>query len=154
MIVYKKGNLFDAPVNSSTILVHACNCEGQWGSGVAVPFRQNFPLAYEDYQQWCQENKYTLIGTSLICDRQEPAVGCLFTSRSYGKNKDNVDQITSATDRAIRHMFNFLPYLGIKEIHSPKINAGLFAVPWDKTESIINKHLALNPEITWTVWEL
>jgi len=122
--------------------------------GIAVPFREKFPKAYQFYQRQCAEKGYTLIGTSIICDEQEPAVGCLFTSRSYGKNKDNQDQIVEATDKAIKRFVGLLPHLGITEIHSPKINAGLFAVPWERTEAIIEQYLRENPELTWTVWEL
>lgn len=151
MVTYEKGDVMNVS-DPLSILVHACNCEGRWGSGVAVCFRQRFPQAHHDYQILCRLHGHGLIGTTLICDDQKPAVGCLFTSRGYGQQKDSVDQILFATDRAIKHMFEQLaPNI---HIHSPMINAGLFAVPWEKTEEIINRHLELRPDLKWTVWQL
>ena len=40
------------------------------------------------------------------------------------------------------------------EIHSPKINAGLFATPWEWTEKAIEQALSeTNKKVKWIVWE-
>ncbi|KAL4735646.1 hypothetical protein BDV11DRAFT_208303 [Aspergillus similis] len=46
-----EGDLFDAP--DATVLIHACNCLGSWGAGIAGVFRKKYPAAYEIYESHC-----------------------------------------------------------------------------------------------------
>ncbi|KAJ5779989.1 Appr-1-p processing [Penicillium paradoxum] len=45
------GDLFDAP--NGAALIHACNCQGLWGAGLARKFRDRYPAAYEIYRKHC-----------------------------------------------------------------------------------------------------
>ncbi|CDM38007.1 hypothetical protein DTO013E5_8236 [Penicillium roqueforti] len=45
------GNLFDAP--NGAALIHACNCQGVWGAGIARAFRDRYPAAYDIYRNHC-----------------------------------------------------------------------------------------------------
>ncbi|KAL4818678.1 hypothetical protein BDW67DRAFT_157151 [Aspergillus spinulosporus] len=47
-----EGDLFDAP--DGTALIHACNCLGSWGAGIAGVFRKKYPAAYEVYESHCR----------------------------------------------------------------------------------------------------
>lgn len=137
---YLTGNLFDAPKGS--YLLHACNCVGRWGSGVAAEFARRFPKAYGEYKARCkygvkpgdifissEENGYRIIG--------------LFTSKDYGDRVDSPSKIIEATKVAIRK----LPY--DRPIHMPKINSGLFRVPWENTAALF-----LEETRDITVWEV
>jgi len=150
-IVYKKGNLFDVK-DPIAILLHACNCKGVWGSGIAVEFKRRFPAAYKDYQRRCAVRGKKLLGVaSLVFVLNPPQrVACLFTSNNYGPHKDPEKKILKNTDKAIENLFAFLK--DGAEIHSPKINSGKFSVPWEKTAEIIENHLNRR-DIKWTVWE-
>ncbi|EEQ89638.2 ADP-ribose 1''-phosphate phosphatase [Blastomyces dermatitidis] len=48
-----EGDLFDAP--EGTALIHACNCQGSWGKGIAKVFREKFPAAYQIFRAHCQQ---------------------------------------------------------------------------------------------------
>ena len=71
------------------------------------------------------------------------------TSFNYGKNKDTPDKIIENTRKAIADLIMLYPH--IKEIHMPKINAGLFAVPWYDTEIILKEFDGL---LNFVVYEL
>jgi ADP-ribose 1''-phosphate phosphatase len=86
-----------------------------------------------------------VLGTSLVIGQ----VICLFTSRGYGSDKDSPEMIVGATESAIMHL---LYHYGERKINSPKINSGLFNVPWELTEGVIKKIIPEN--MPWTVWEL
>lgn len=165
MIEYRKGNLFDAP--PGVALVQACNCQGSWGSGVAAEFRNNFKYAFLQYQKHCRKHlpkafraRSILVGSShSVWDHKknnmkEPYLICsLFTSDKYASFVDSNDMIVAATDKAIAHLLKDPALTKVPEIHSPKMNSGLFHVPWELTASIIEKHLeALGKP--WIVWEL
>lgn len=155
-IIYKKGNLFTAKGNN-VLLAHSCNCKGVWGSGIAAVFKDLFPESYKDYVDLCSKHGDQLLGMGIQYwkmtpnGRQSPGIAYLFTSNDYGKNKDPEKTILKNTRTSISCLLQLLP--DGTEIHSPKINSGLFEVPWNKTEEIINNSLELYPKVRWYVWE-
>ena len=146
----RKGNLFDA-LNRNDVFVHACNAQGVWGSGIAKEFKKRFPSAYNMYRNKVNNpgDGYCIYVDSGIM------IGCLITSENYGKLKDPPEVILDNTYEAIKNMLNN-HIRGDITIHSPKINAGLFEVPWKDTEEVIvtvcNEETEHN--IKWIVWEL
>ncbi|EEH32965.2 hypothetical protein PAAG_09129 [Paracoccidioides lutzii Pb01] len=72
-----QGDLFDAPEGVS--LIHACNCQGSWGKGVAQGFREKYPAAYRIFRAHCQQylanpqiQTQPIPGTGPNADRQQP----------------------------------------------------------------------------------
>jgi ADP-ribose 1''-phosphate phosphatase len=154
-IQYKKGNLFDVK-DPKTVLVHACNCRGVWGSGIATDFKRIFPNAFKDYEGLCNRFKKKLLGRSfvfapIVNGQPQQMVGYLFTSYAYGPHKDPEAKILKNTEKAVDCLLEIVKEG--TEIHSPKINAGKFAVPWEKTAEIVERALVRYPKIKWTVWE-
>jgi ADP-ribose 1''-phosphate phosphatase len=148
---YKKGSLFQA-AKPGAILVHACNAEGSWGAGIALQFKKKYPKAYKDYSDWCQKDPEELVGSYLNLKDSELTITCLFTSSGYGERKDTRDEIILNTVKSIKDFIMTVPYKGV--INSPKINAGLFKIPWKDTEKIIKGCLELRPDVSWVVWEV
>lgn len=67
-------------------------------------------------------------------------IGCLFTSRRYGKGKDGVSEIVQNTERAMEACLELIRLVGIEEISGVRmcrINSGKFGVPWEKTEEAL-----------------
>lgn len=155
-VVHKKGSLFDAPQGS--VLVHACNAQGVWGSGIAKQFHERFPNSYESYSAICQSGD--VIGQGFVLNMENDyRVGCLITSNNYGNLRDPKEVILKNTKLALLDILGATGrldcYIGEDvEIHSCKFNAGLFGVPWEETEKIL---LDVMNEIgynrVWTVWE-
>ena len=98
-LVYIEGDLFTAPDNS--ILVHACNTLGSWGSGIALTFRQNYPAQFAQYKAHCVTHGQALVGTCLLIPGDKHDIACLFTSRAYGRRKDKPAEILAATRKAL-----------------------------------------------------
>lgn len=149
-IEYIKSDLFTAP--NTQLLVHACNCQGVWGSGVALQFKARFYTEFQaykhlsgafDFSDLSSGLEHGLLGKSLIINK----VGCLFTSLDYGKNVDSPEKIISATKTALEDLLNKTTM----DIAMPKINSGLFRVPWEDTERVI---LDLPDERTCYVYTL
>lgn len=145
-LTYIKGSLFDAPKGS--LIVHACNCRGVWGAGIALEFHKRYPEAFKVYSAYCNIRKPNESrGTFISIKEVDHMIGCLMTSKSYGPHKDSPEQILKATDLAIKELMT----CPVTVIYSCKINAGLFGVPWEKTEAIILEHLKANPDVKWIV---
>lgn len=78
----------------------------------------------------------------------------MITSDGYGGSKDPESKILESTDNAVLVLLAKMSVKGMTEVHTPKINSGLFGVPWEKTEKIILQQLKGFPNINWTVWSL
>jgi ADP-ribose 1''-phosphate phosphatase len=138
----RKGDLFDAPPN--TLLIHACNCVGSWNAGIALAFQKKYPAAYSIYQAHCaSRTPNALLSTCLLIPPQPGSpnhwIGCLFTSRKYGRGKDSKDDILDSTDSALQDMLEQVEDLKKKptKVWMCKINSGSFKVPWMQTKKLI-----------------
>lgn len=130
-----KGNLFDAPKGS--IIIHACNTKGVWASGIAKEFAKRFPKARDIYSLHCQSKGASLIGTCFLIEAGDFTIACLFTSKNYGKFVDKPPKILEATKLAINDLIR--QNTENKELHTCKINAGLFKVPWNDTKKVLKE---------------
>jgi len=147
-IIYKKGSLFDAPKGS--LLVHACNARGVWGTGIAVEFKKRFPESFTFYHEFCEQEGKNLLGITILCpEENDYAVGCLISSDGYGKFKDVPEKILYNTRIAIPCILK-----ENRPIHSNMFNSGLFNVPWEDTEKVLNEVMEeFRYKNDWTVWQ-
>jgi len=142
------GDIFDAPSNA--IIIHACNCYGSWGAGIAAAFKKTYPNAYTNHHKFCQNNsKDSLIKSAQLIppcekDASKPKhyVGCLFTSKRFGKARDSPAEILRATGPAMQDLLDQVKKLvekggKVSEIRMCRINSGLFGVEWEKTREVL-----------------
>ena len=69
----------------------------------------------------------------------------------YGKLVSPANDILINTAASLDKLSTLLPQNAV--IYSPKINNGLFRVPWSLTEVKIKNFLKQRPDINWTVVE-
>jgi len=156
---YKKMSLFDAPEGS--IIVHACNAQGSWNSGIAKEFKERYPRSFQHYEEYCRLNpRHLKVGRGKLLSstiEHKHKVGILITSNKYGAEKDPKELIKIQTTLAINQLLetNLAAHgrnpsvKGI--IYSNKFNSGLFKVPWKETELILTTVLKHYSWITWIV---
>lgn len=151
-------SLFDAPKGST--IVHACNAQGVWGSGIAAIFKQLYPDAFAKYRNVCLQylDKRITVGRGFIFHgHKEPHnVGCLITSENYGAAKDPAELIKIQTTLAVLDIIDRACSLSIDPdvqltLYSNKFNSGLFNVPWEATELILTTLLKRHDYIDWIV---
>ena len=143
-----KGDLFDAPKGS--IICHAVNCHGVWGAGIARSFKTRYPESYGYYRAVCEGNGNSLLGSCLLIHEESHTIGCLFTSSGYGSRADSNEEILEATKEAIKDLIFQNSYPQSKPIHMCKINSGLFGVPWELTQKVLEEFKGVG----FTVYEL
>jgi ADP-ribose 1''-phosphate phosphatase len=144
-LTYHTGDIFDAP--PQTLLIHACNTQGVWGSGIAKAFKDDYPNAYTIYRDFCTKEHLLKscpvpTGTALLIppvdDGTQHWIGCLFTSAKYGKGKDKADVIVEDTKPAMEMLFELVKMAGwIEAVRMCRINSGKFGVAWERTESVL-----------------
>jgi ADP-ribose 1''-phosphate phosphatase len=126
------GDVF-SQFTPGTFLVHACNCYGNWGMGIAKELQRRYPLAYEQHKRHCDSSE--ILGTSQVIIPEN--IVCLFTSIGFGSNKGSPRDILLATLQSLDHFFGGTFAGDTIRIISPRINAGFFGVPWSATRNII-----------------
>lgn len=148
-LVESTGDIFDAPPN--TLIIHACNTDGVWGAGIAKAFRGLYPVAFKKHRAYCRENGESLLDTAQFIppvehgDKAKHFVGCVFTSRHYGRRTDKPTRILEATAPAMVDLLKQVDEWNaqqedsdkVDEVRMCKINSGLFAVPWEKTKQVL-----------------
>lgn len=150
MVSYKKMSLFDVPKGS--YIVHACNSQGVWGSGIAVDFKRLYPHAFAVYHRACQGNSSFALGKSWSIWDETHHIVCLIVSQGYGKTKSAEADILAHTKTALTSHLDYVTNHDkeCKVIYSNRFNSGFFAVPWPKTEAVL-KEVLKNYDIKWVV---
>ncbi|KAG9194809.1 ADP-ribose 1''-phosphate phosphatase [Alternaria panax] len=146
-ITYHTGNIFAAPPHS--LLVHACNAQGVWGSGIAKAFKDAYPKAYTIYHAFCTKehllkSRPVPTGTALLIPPVDAGnqhwIGCLFTSAKYGKGKDKPDIIIRNTKPAVEMLLELVQMADdIERVRMCKINSGKFGVEWKRTRGVLEE---------------
>lgn len=141
MLKYEKMSLFDAPPGS--ILMHGCNAQGVWGTGIAAEFKKGFPKSYFQYTDLCNLYKrnypgYGVVGNCILLEPENNyRVACLVTSYDYA-DIDTEDTILLQTVLALEDFcYIWERETGGTPIYCNKFNSGLFSVPWERTEKIL-----------------
>lgn len=161
-IIHRSMNLFDAPPES--VIVHACNSQGMWGSGIAKRFNELYPDSYTEYQEFCSrwnQERGTACGLADLSQfyyTESHWVGWIVTSHNYGAAlRDSPELIKINTTLALREFCKKVYKAHPKEeyseipVYSNKFNSGLFNVPWEDSELILNTVLRDFSRITWYV---
>ncbi|KUJ23965.1 uncharacterized protein LY89DRAFT_703231 [Mollisia scopiformis] len=138
------GDIFDAP--DHTVLIHACNTQGKWGAGIAIPFKDAYPDAFNTYHEHCLSDPVQT-GTCLLIEPCGPSkhwIACLFTSAKHGRGKDKPDEILENTRRAVEDLLEKVKEAEGKgemvgSLRMCKINSGKFGVEWERTEMVLKE---------------
>jgi ADP-ribose 1''-phosphate phosphatase len=143
MLKYINGDAIELRPEGA-YLAHACNAQGVAGAGIAAQIAKRYPLDLYSYEHCCE---YSEDLTGHIVYTAQNKILWLITSYGFGAEKDDVETILLYTKRAILELNAHLPKDAV--VYSNRFNSGLFAVPWERTESLLVNNL--REDITWVV---
>ena len=117
MVTIKEGNLLDA---TEKVIVHACNAQGAFNSGVAKGIRERYPIAYKEYKNFLQETTDNPMGKVVIaidCKQDKIIMNCI-TQSNFGYDGERytsyqavIDSLTKVFQACkIAHYNIALPY--------------------------------------------
>jgi ADP-ribose 1''-phosphate phosphatase len=147
----------------NAIIAHTCNCVGEAGAGVALTLNDAFPEAIQAYTAYCNgKTPASIVGQAVMTEISLEGGGVcylanLLTSKHYGRKKDSPKLILEQTRSALEELRTWVEgkqsrgeMKGSVKVFSPKMNAGYFGVPWDRTYEAIRGVFA-DMDIEWTV---
>lgn len=74
------------------VLINPVNCVGVMGAGLALQFKNKFPIMFEKYKEKCETGKFVYGGLP-YCVEDSDKIIILFQTKNHWKEKSNIDKI-------------------------------------------------------------
>lgn len=137
-IEFVTGDLF---VNrfGAEALAHGCNCAGSMGAGVAVGFKERYPLMFEEFRRRCKGKppEFAMGDVFFWREAGKPAVFNLGTQPRPGRGATYpVVEVALGALRAAADAE------GIRSVAMPRIAAGYGGLSWKKVRERIETAFA------------
>lgn len=124
----EKGNIFNS---SCEFLVNPVNCVGVMGKGLALEFKNKYPLNFEIYKKAC-DNASFHIGNLLIVPVDNKFI-VNFPTKKHWRNKSDLEFIKIGLEELKVAIKDF----NIKSIALPKLGCGLGGLDWNEVFDLI-----------------
>lgn len=124
----EKGNIFNS---SCEFLVNPVNCIGVMGKGLALEFKNKYPLNFEIYKKACDNASFN-IGNLLIVPVDNKFI-VNFPTKKHWRNKSDLEFIKIGLEELKVAIKDF----NIKSIALPKLGCGLGGLDWNKVFDLI-----------------
>lgn len=147
MIYYKTGDLFEAQAEA---IINTVNTVGVMGKGIALQFKQRFPENFETYRKLCSDNQLD-VGQLLITKDNSLFFKYIinFPTKKHWKQPSEYEYI----EEGLAELVKKIRELNIKSVAMPPLGAGNGKLDWQKVKPIIEKYLAVLPDVTFYVYE-
>jgi O-acetyl-ADP-ribose deacetylase (regulator of RNase III) len=131
-------NIFEAPAEA---LVNPVNIKGVSGRGLALEFKNKFPVNYRLYREYCKQGKLKP-GKLLIIKVSEDSVKYIinFPTKRHYKDPSRLEDVAQGL-WALRDWLND-PKCEIKSLALPPLGCGLGGLKWPDVEILIYQHLS------------
>lgn len=124
----EKGNIFNS---SCEYLVNPVNCVGVMGKGLALEFKNKYPLNFEIYKKACDNASFN-IGNLLIVPVDNKFI-VNFPTKKHWRNKSDLEFIKIGLEELKLAIKEF----NIKSIALPKLGCGLGGLDWNEVFVLI-----------------
>lgn len=130
------GNLFDNEYGAQA-LAHGCNCRGAMGAGIAVEFKKQYPIMYNQYKGMCDRHELELGDVYYwtnkgFTDGSQPDVFNIMIKDDWRNKAD-----THGLFVGLEKMKSVADQMGIHSIAIPRIGAGYGGLNWNEVYAII-----------------
>ena len=152
-LFYRVGDIAtDVPNTTKHVILLSVHCQGSWYKGAAFRIRHKYPLIYKHQERLAMTRGKGLLGTYMEFSEGNRYVACIYASYKQGPHKDARSLILQNTHKALADYLWIRRYQKEIIIHSPRINWGMFAIPWSTTSKMIKGLLPYYPNVKWVVW--
>lgn len=144
MIKETGGNLFEA---KTEVLVNAVNCVGVMGKGIALQFKQKFPVDYfKAYKHACQNGELT-IGKVQVFELKNAQTNPLyiinFPTKNHWREQSRIEYIESGLHSLVEAVEQY----EIKSIAMPALGCGLGGLDWNEVKPLIEQAFVDLPNV-------
>jgi O-acetyl-ADP-ribose deacetylase (regulator of RNase III) len=135
-VQYVSGDLFVNRYHAQAI-GQGCNCKGSMGAGIAVGFKERYPVMFEEYRRLCKTNPRAFNPGDVFLWKadDQPWVFNLATQEDYWRSRATYE----AVEQTLTKMRELADQHGITMIAIPRIGAGYGGLSWKKVHVIIDR---------------
>lgn len=138
------GDLFEQDVQA---LAHGVNCSGVMGAGIAKPFKEKYPLMYEEYALMCERNMLSPGGCFAYY-----VGGGRWIYNIASQNRPGADARRRWLAEGLRSAAIHARQYGVKDIALPRIGAGIGGLDYDTAVlPIFERTAIIFPMVNFTV---
>lgn len=141
---YVVGNLLDADVDA---LVNTVNTVGVMGKGIALQFKERFPVNFKIYESECKANRVEIGKMLVVKDSSINGEKLIinFPTKTVWFKKSQYKFI----EEGLKDLRRVITDYNIKSIAIPPLGSGNGGLKWDKVKELMNQYLKdlLNVEI-------
>lgn len=145
---YVIGNLLDAKADA---LVNTVNTVGVMGKGIALQFKERFPINFKVYAAECKA-KRVQIGKMLVVSENSMYGEKLiinFPTKTEWFKKSQYDYI----EEGLKDLRKVIASYQIKSIAIPPLGSGNGGLKWDNVKQLMNKYLEDLKDIDIMIFE-
>ncbi len=145
---YITGNLLAAPAQA---LVNTVNTVGVMGKGIALQFKERFPINFKVYEKACKTGEVK-VGEMLVV-RENTLEGekiiINFPTKTQWFKKSQYSYI----EEGLKDLVRVIKEYNISSIAIPPLGCGNGGLKWDKVKSMMNAHLSALDNVDVLVYE-
>lgn len=148
MPVIKTGNILH---EGTEALVNTVNCVGVMGRGIALQFKNAFPLNFKAYKKACERSevrpgKVFVFETGQLTN---PKYIINFPTKRHWRENSRVTDIVYG----LQNLKGIIQDKGIKSIAVPPLGCGLGGLDWKKIRPLIEKELGELNDLHLVIFE-
>jgi O-acetyl-ADP-ribose deacetylase (regulator of RNase III) len=133
MIEFTKGNLFDSGCEA---LVCPTNCRGVMGKGIALQFKNRYPIYFKTYWNCCMNDYIQLGKVMLFKDFATPYIFSLPTKYHWTEKSQIIFIQSGLKDLAFR-----LKNSALKSVAIPALGCGEGHLDWNMVKPLFEYYL-------------
>jgi O-acetyl-ADP-ribose deacetylase (regulator of RNase III) len=145
---YITGNLLEADVEA---LVNTVNTVGVMGKGIALQFKERFPVNFKIYAAACKKGEVQtgkmLVVKENTMSGQKTIIN--FPTKTEWFKKSQYNYI----EEGLKDLVKVIKELEIKSIAIPPLGCGNGGLKWDKIKDLMNKYLSDLKDVDIMVFE-
>lgn len=146
MITWTEGDLFGCGIPA---LAHGVNCKGVMGAGIAVQFRNRWPLMYESYRKRCARRGGLIPGDVMPWQHPGGMVFNLATQPDPGASA-RPWMIAAAVGRMITEAYHDFK---IREVAMPLIGCGLGGLKLPDLQEALDPYQDAPVDLVVVAWK-
>lgn len=144
MLTYTNGNIFD---NDYQAIVNPVNTVGVMGKGLALAFKQHYPVNFKLYKKAC-DNKELQVGKIFTTFEKDRHI-INFPTKQHWRAKSQIVWIIDG----LQDLRTFLQDKKITSVAIPALGAGLGGLDWELVKAEIETALSDLTDVNITVFE-
>lgn len=132
MIEYVEGNIFNSPAQ---VIVNPVNTVGVMGKGIALEFKNRYPIMFEKYKTACEKHMLT-IGRLMLVSAPDHLL-LLFPTKESWRYPSKLSYI----ELGLKRFCDYYAQRGITSIAFPKIGCGNGELDWEEVKPLMERYL-------------